>query len=122
MLSAPLVDQEGKIVEKDERSASELSCFEDAAMIAMAGPVAETIYWQHRTYDDVLSKNRDDEGKVVTITRKVWPSRANEVEAELHERVRRLLEEQWERVHRLAQALEKEWSLDGAAAIEILGG
>jgi hypothetical protein len=120
-LEPPLVDGEGKIVERDYTE-DELQCLEDAAQIAIAGPVAETVYWEHREYDDVLMKNKGDQADVVTITGKGWGKGAREKELELVERVRALLEREWQRVERLATALEGERTVSGERARDLIEG
>lgn len=121
VLAPPLVDEAGKIVEKDQYTAEELACFEDATMIAQAGPVAETIYWSNRTYDEVLMKNESDEASIVTITQKIWRENARDVEMELCDRVRGVLEKEWAAVARLAEALEKNRTVDGPAVVSVIG-
>lgn len=122
MLSPPLVDHDGKVVEKPEYTPDEIKCFEDATMIAIAGPVSETLYWRQRDYDAVVAANSDDEGKIVTITKKIWGASARDMEIALRDRVRTLLKKHWQDVQRLAEALEASRMLHRTAAVRLIEG
>ncbi len=96
--------------------------FRDAATIAAAGPVAETIYWPFRGYEEALMRNSDDQARIDSIVRNVWPHRHTEVEAEVVGRARCLLEREWDAVERLATALETDRVIDGSRAAALISG
>jgi hypothetical protein len=59
-LQPSLVDETGDVIVKDEYAPQERADYERAAMIVIAGPVAETIL-RSRNYYLVLDKNPDDQ-------------------------------------------------------------
>lgn len=120
VLSPPLVDQNGRIASKSAYTSDELADLEDAVKIGMAGPVAESLYWPHRTYAEVLARNGDDEGTVVTILKTIWPHAVESTEKRLCEEVTGLLKANWGKVERLAEVLQAERRVDGGKAQRVL--
>lgn len=120
VLPDEMLDEEKRIIAKDSYSPEEQSALEDVVVIAMAGPVAETIHWTHRDYFDVLSKNSGDQELVMTVLQKAWAASQAEKETELEARTRSLLIEHWQAVKALAAALEERTTLRQAEVEEIL--
>jgi hypothetical protein len=119
-LTPPLVDDSGLVVTKDKYTENDLDDFEAAVVIATAGPLAETMYWTHRTYDEVLMQNKRDEAQIMTITRKIWPEDAAGAHQRLRSRAQALLQTNWSSVQRLAAVLEDKRTLAGPEAIALI--